>query len=352
MMLAGGARLGPYEVLALLGAGGMGEVYRAHDTRLGRVVAIKVLTGRLEDGSKGRQRFEQEARAVSSLNHPHIGTLYDIGSEDGLPFLVMEYVEGETLAARLLRGALPLALVQRYAVEIADALDHAHRRGVVHRDLKPSNIMLTSGGVKLLDFGVAKLVAPDTTANEAETMSIASTITEEGAIIGTLQYMAPEQLQHGRVDGRADIFAFGAVLYEMLTGRQAFPGASQASVIAAILERSPAPLTTVSTPVPALLESTMMRCLAKEPDDRWQTANDLRQALKWSADGISSRSASAMRANRQPGPRTWRLVAIACALLAAVAAALLVPSFRRAPAAVRAVRFSVCLLYTSPSPRD
>src|SRR6202023_1836512 len=240
MAILPGRRLGPYEILSAIGAGGMGEIYKARDTRLNRIVAIKVLPAHLADRSESRERFEREARTIASLNHPHICTLHDIGQQDGTDFLVMEYLEGETLAQRLLKGALPLQQVLQYAIEIADALDKAHRKGVTHRDLKPGNIMLTKSGTKLLDFGLAKLkqeVAPATPVSQLPTMTNA--ITGEGTILGTSQYMAPEQLEGGEVDSRTDIFAFGAVVYEMATGKRAFVGKSQASVISAIMSSEP-----------------------------------------------------------------------------------------------------------------
>src|SRR3989442_5858560 len=225
MTISAGSRLGPYEVLAPIGAGGMGEVYRARDTRLDRTVAIKVLPQHLSASSEVRQRFEREAKTISSLSHPHICALYDVGNQDGVEYLVMEFLEGETLADRLSRGPLPSEQILRYGIETADALDKAHRQGIVHRDLKPGNVMLTKAGVKLLDFGLAKL-------REAEAEPLASRLsalatqgtplTAEGTILGTLQYMAPEQLEGKEADARTDIFAFGAVLYEMATGRRAF----------------------------------------------------------------------------------------------------------------------------------
>src|SRR6202158_4505593 len=225
MGLRSGTQLGPYEILSAVGAGGMGEVYRARDTRLDRIVAIKILPDHLSDRAELRERFEREARSVASLNHPHICTLHDIGRQDGTDYLVMEYLEGETLAQRLLKGPLPLDQVLRYAIEIADALDKAHRKGITHRDLKPGNIMLTKSGSKLLDFGLAKLrqeVAPVTPLSQLPTMNNA--VTAEGTILGTLQYMAPEQVEGKEVDARTDIFAFGAVIYEMATGKKAFEG--------------------------------------------------------------------------------------------------------------------------------
>src|ERR1700674_1653272 len=223
MAILPGKRLGPYEILSAIGAGGMGEVYRARDTRLDRIVAIKVLPTHLADEPERRERFEREARVVASLNHPHICVLHDIGHQDGIDFLVMEYLEGETLSQRLLKGALPLEQVLRYAIEIADALDKAHRKGVTHRDLKPGNIMLTKSGTKLLDFGLAKLrqdAAPATPLSQLPTAN--DPLTAQGSIIGTLQYMAPGQLEGKAVDARTDIFAFGAVVYEMATGKKAF----------------------------------------------------------------------------------------------------------------------------------
>ena len=238
MPILPGKRLGPYEILSAIGAGGMGEVYRARDTRLDRIVAIKVLPAHLADRAELRERFEREAKAISSLNHPHICTLHDVGHQDGIDYLVMEYVEGETLAARLAKGPLPLDQVLQYAIEIADALDKAHRKGVTHRDLKPGNIMLTKSGAKLLDFGLAKLredAAPATPLSQLPTGK--DPITAQGTILGTLQYMAPEQLEGKEADARTDIFAFGVVVYEMATGKKAFEGKSQASLIAAILDR-------------------------------------------------------------------------------------------------------------------
>src|SRR6267154_1268886 len=250
-----GNRLGPYEILSAIGAGGMGEVYRARDTRLDRIVAIKVLPTHLADRSELRERFEREARTIASLNHPHICTLYDTGQQDGIDYLVMEYLEGETLAHRLLKGSLPLEQVLQYAIEIADALDKAHRKGVTHRDLKPGNIMLTKSGSKLLDFGLAKLrqdAAPATPLSQLPTANDA--ITAQGTILGTVQYMAPEQLEAKEADARTDIFAFGAVVYEMATGKKAFEGQSRASVIAAIMETDPPSISSLQPMTPLALD--------------------------------------------------------------------------------------------------
>src|SRR3984957_17092742 len=240
MAILPGRRLGPYEILSAIGAGGMGEVYKARDTRLDRIVAIKVLPAHLADRAELRERFDREAKTIASLNHPHICTLYDTGHQDGIDYLVMEYLEGETLAQRLLKGALPIQQVLQFAIEIADALDKAHRKGITHRDLKPGNIMLTKSDTKLLDFGLAKLkqeVAPAIPDSQLPTLQ--SAITGEGAILGTLQYMAPEQVEAEEVDARTDIFAFGAVVYEMATGKKAFEGKTSASVMAAILKDEP-----------------------------------------------------------------------------------------------------------------
>jgi Tol biopolymer transport system component len=281
MDLAAGTKLGPYEIQSPLGAGGMGEVYRARDTRLDRTVAIKILPAHLSADPAGKQRFEREAKTISILNHPHICVLHDIGSQDGIDYLVMECVEGETLAKRLERGPLPLEQVLKYGAQIADALDKAHRSGVVHRDLKPGNIMLTSTGAKLLDFGLAKPAAALAVAATLSASTKDSPVTEQGTIVGTFQYMSPEQVEGKEVDGRSDIFSLGAVLYEMVTGRRAFEGKSQISVASAILEKEPEPITTIKPMTPPTLDHVVRRCLAKDPEERWQTGRDLAQELKW-----------------------------------------------------------------------
>src|SRR5713226_6481177 len=252
MAIAAGTKLGPYEILSPLGAGGMGEVYRARDTRLDRTVAIKVLPDHLSSNPEVRQRFEREARAISNLSHPHICTLHDIGHQDGIDYLVMEYIEGESLADRLAKGPLPTEQVLRYAIQIADALDKAHRAGIVHRDLKPGNIMVTRMGAKLLDFGLAKLHGSDSAIASSLTSlpTERHSITGEGAILGTFQYMAPEQLEGREADARTDIFAFGAVVYEMSTGKKAFTGRSQASLIGAILKDEPPAISTIQPMAP------------------------------------------------------------------------------------------------------
>jgi serine/threonine protein kinase len=265
----------------------MGEVYRARDTRLDRTVAIKVLPTGSADNADLRQRLEREAKAVSSLNHPHICILYDVGHQDGTDYLVMEYLEGETLATRLEKGALPTAEVLKYAVQMADALDKAHRQGLVHRDLKPGNIMLTKSGAKLLDFGLAKLAAAGDVVQGVTGVTRTTPLTGEGTILGTLHYMPPEQLEGTEADARSDIFAFGCVLYEMATGRRAFEGKSQASLIAAIMGKDPAPVSTISQVAPPALDRIVSRCLAKDPDDRWQTARDLMHELQWLTSGDS-----------------------------------------------------------------
>jgi serine/threonine protein kinase len=275
-VLKAGTMLGSYEILGPLGQGGMGKVYKARDTRLDRIVAIKVLRADLADCPEVRERFVREARTIASLNHPHICTLYDIGNQDGADFLVMEYLEGETLAGRLERGSLPLELVVQYTTEIADALDKAYSKGVTHRDLKPSNIVLTSTGSKLLDFGLAKLKREaGSTALPAELSNPTDTISTPGEILGTLQYMAPEQLEGLDVDARADIFALGAVVYEMVTGKRTFAGQSRASVVAAILKEAPPPLGQSNSQVPAELDRIVGKMLAKDRNNRYASAADL-----------------------------------------------------------------------------
>ena len=290
MRFDSGARLGPFEILAPLGAGGMGEVYRARDVRLDRTVAIKLLPSELVSQPGPRvARFRHEARVIARITHPNICTLLDVGEDGSAIFLVMEYVDGATLAQRLEDGPLPVPVALRTAVQIADALDHAHRHGVVHRDLKPSNIMLTRDSVKLLDFGLAKLKERDA---EAPTDATKSALTDEGVIVGTVPYMAPEQIEGHEVDARTDIFSFGVVLYEMLSGRRPFLGDSRASLMAAIVAAEPPPLSSLQPQTPAPLDRLIRRCLAKDPDDRWQTARDLAAELRWIAEAGSGTSPS------------------------------------------------------------
>jgi len=317
MALLPGTALGPYQITTPLGAGGMGEVYRALDTRLERTVAIKILPAHLSSDPVRKQRFEREAKTISSLNHPHICTLHDIGSQDGVDYLVMECVEGETLAKRLVKGPLPLEQVSKLGAQIADALDKAHRSGIVHRDLKPGNIMLTASGAKLLDFGLAKLVAPLTS---VATLTAAVTqdppVTEQGTIVGTFQYMSPEQVEGKELDGRSDIFSLGAVLYEMVTGKRAFEGKSQLSVASAILEKEPTPIGTIKPMTPPTLDHTLKKCLAKDPDERWQSASDLRSELNWI---LESGSQASMSASVGGGRKTRERMAWAAAAASALA---------------------------------
>jgi Tol biopolymer transport system component len=293
MALTPGTKLGPYEIQSSLGAGGMGEVYRAKDTRLDRTVAIKILPVRLSDRPEACERFEREARAISSLNHPNICHLYDVGQQDGVRYLVMEFLEGETLADRLRRGPLPLKQVLRYGAEIAEGLETAHRSGVIHRDLKPSNIALTKTGAKLMDFGLAKEVKPANAPSSGLTETIAGLaqpLTAEGMIVGTFQYMSPEQIEGKEATARSDIFALGAVLYEMATGKQAFEGKTQASIVAAILASEPQSISATQPMTPPSLGRVVKKCLAKDPEDRWQSASDLASELTWIAEGGPSAS--------------------------------------------------------------
>ena len=391
--LTSGTRLGPYEILDAIGAGGMGEVYRARDTRLDRIVAIKVLAAGLATDVTSRERFEREAKAISSLNHPNICVLYDIGRDrplgvDGpaVDFIVMEYLEGETLSARLARGPSraartnappspggpksmpPLSVDEAIAlaIPIAAALDCAHRQGIVHRDLKPGNVMLSNGGVKLLDFGLARLSQATTDTDRREGVghgmvsladlsmpTVSSPLTMKGTILGTLQYMAPEQIEGKPVDARADIFAFGGMLYEMLTGRRPFEGKSQASLIGAILDHEPPPVTTHQPVSPPILDDIVARCLAKDPDERWQSARDLKRQLEWVA-GHSSLSGAAITPPPSPRPALARAASILAAVvgggaIAAASAWALWPASAR-PAVV--TRFSVDLpdgqIFTRP----
>ena len=354
MTLPAGTKLGPYEILAPLGAGGMGEVYRGRDTRLDRTVAVKVLPAHLRGDAELKQRLEREARAVSSLNHPNICTLHDIGSEGDLDYLVMEFIEGETLADRLKKGALPLDAALRIGIQVADALDRAHRSGVIHRDLKPGNIMLTKDGAKVLDFGLAKVragglldkgEAHDLTSSPTRTRS--APLTSQGLILGTLQYMAPEQLEGKPADARSDIFAFGAVLYEMVTGRRAFEGSSQASLIAAVLGRDPVPISRLQPLAPQPLERLVRACLAKDPDERRQTMRDVLLDLKWISDpnsGEASGVAALPARNDRPGTASARLAWIAALVAAGLLGALATRGFRRNSAGPRrAARAAITL---------
>jgi predicted Ser/Thr protein kinase len=316
-----GTQLGPYEITALIGSGGMGEVYRAKDTRLDRVVAIKVLPEELSADSRRRQRLEREAKAISRLSHAHVCTLFDIGRAQGVEFLVMEYVDGESLASRLSRGALPIDEVLMCGVQMADALATAHRQGIVHRDLKPGNVMLTKSGVKLLDFGLARMIEPPATdAATGQMPTLTTALTEEGSIIGTYQYMAPEQVEGGTADARTDIFALGCVLYEMATGQRTFSGSTHASLISSILREEPAPISAIQPLAPPALAWTVQTCLRKDPDQRWQSAVDVANELLWVAEEGSKAgvpAAGAMR--RRVRERVLLATSVLCAALFIVA---------------------------------
>jgi serine/threonine protein kinase len=318
MTLSAGTKLGPYEVLSPLGAGGMGEVYKARDTRLERTVAVKVLPERLSVSPESRQRFEREAKTISQLSHPHICALYDVGREGETEYLVMELLEGETLSDRLGKGALPLEQTLRYGQEIADALDKAHRQGIVHRDLKPGNVMLTKSGVKLMDFGLAKAMAAPPAPGSLTSLPTQQGLTQEGTILGTFQYMAPEQLEGKEADARTDIFALGAMLYETATGRKAFSGTTQASLIGAILHTEPPAVSAVQPMTPPALDRVVKTCLAKDPEERWQSAADIRRELRWIAEGSSAGSPTPSPRRRRNRERiSWGLTAAALILAAA-----------------------------------
>jgi len=334
MALTSGTKLGPYEIESPVGAGGMGEVYRARDTRLDRTVAVKILPDHLSDNAAARQRFEREARAISSLNHPHICTLHDVGSQDGTSYLVMEFVQGESLDARLQKGPLPVKQALECGEQICDALEKAHRAGIVHRDLKPGNIMLTASGAKLLDFGLAKpatamlgasatsekgLTPSTPTMNLSALATAKAPLTQQGTIVGTFQYMAPEVLQGQEADARSDIFSFGAVLYEMVTGKRAFEGKSQISVASAILDKDPEPIGKIQPMAPAALDHVVSDCLAKDPEARWQNAADIARELRWIASSGSSAGAAPV-ANVRRKVRERLLWAAAVAALAVLVA--------------------------------
>jgi len=350
MQLLPGARLGPYEIIAPLGAGGMGEVYRARDTRLDRTVAIKVLPQQLAADPQFRERFDREARTISQLTHPHVCTLYDVGDHEGTAFLVMEYLEGETLAARIERGALKLDEALRLAIEIVSALDAAPRAGVVHRDLKPANVMLTKSSAgsasspqaKLLDFGLAKAAASTAAGGLTMMPTTPAALTAQGTILGTFQYMAPEQIDGQEADARSDIWAFGCVLYEMLTGKRAFEAKTQATLIAAIVDRQPQPVSAVQPLTPPALDRVIAACLAKDPADRLQTAHDLLLQLRWMAEGGSAVGAPAPvgPVRRSHQRLAWAVAAVMGAgfLAASVVA---VMHLRETPAPVEPVQFVV-----------
>ena len=343
MTIEAGARLGPYEIVSPIGAGGMGEVYRAKDTRLGRDVAVKVLPAHMSASAELRQRLECEARTISQLSHPHICTLHDVGHQNGTDYLVMEFLEGETLADRLGRGPLPVEQALKIGVEIAGALDAAHRQGIVHRDLKPGNIMLTKSGVKLLDFGLAKLAAGPAAVSGVTSMPTAmqesQPLTSRGTILGTFQYMSPEQLEGKEADARSDIFALGCVLYEMLTGKKAFTGKSQASLIGSIMTSEPPPISSIQPMTPPALDRVVKGCLAKEPENRWNTAHDVMLQLQWIAEGGSAAGLPAPVAARRKSREKLAWGIAAAGILAA--AALGYGFLRRAPKPPRVVRFEV-----------
>src|SRR5687768_1478025 len=333
MRLSAGTRMGPYEVESAIGAGGMGEVYKARDTRLERSVAIKVLPHHLASSSDLRARLEREARAISSLQHPNICVLHDVGhdAESTTDYLVMEFLEGETLAKRLAKGSMPVEQVLKVAVEIADALDKAHKQGLVHRDLKPGNVMLTKSGAKLMDFGLAKAQmvlagastagAPSFTA-AATANSPATPLTAAGSIVGTYQYMSPEQIEGKEADSRSDIFAFGALLYEMTTGKRAFEGKSQLSVASAILEKDPEPVSSVQPLAPPALTRIIRACLQKDPEARFQTAHDLKLQLQWIAEAGSQAGVPVVVVGRRRLHRNilWAVAAVVTVVALALGA--------------------------------
>ena len=325
MVLSSGSKLGADEIESPLGAGGMGEVYRARDTRLDRTVAIKILPGHLSENPEAKERFEREARAISTLNHPNICTLYDIGQQDGMSYLVMEHLEGESLADRLKKGALSVKKTLRVGIDVCEALEAAHRQCIVHRDLKPGNIMLTPGGAKLMDFGLAKAVSiatakatvgsgtpPSfTAAATAVSSSPISPLTIAGTIVGTVQYMSPEQIEGKEIDSRADIFALGSILYEMAAGKRPFEGKSQLSLASAILEKDPEPISATKPLVPAAFEHAVTTCLQKEPEHRYQTAHDLKLQLQWIATSSSSTAMPALQRRSRKGEQLgWAIAAV------------------------------------------
>ena len=344
MTLDTGTRLGPYEIVGPLGAGGMGEVYKARDTRLDRVVAVKVLPTDLAATAELKHRFEREAKAVSALSHPHICALYDVGSEGSVEYLVMEYLEGETLEDRIGKGPLPVEQVLKFGVQIADALERAHRQGIVHRDLKPGTVMMTRSGVKLLDFGLAKSLAPmaelrGDAPSSLPTSAEPSRLTERGTIMGTFQYMSPEQLEGKDADARSDIFALGAVLYEMATGKKAFYGTSRASLISSILRDDPRPISAIMPMTPPAFDRVVKTCLAKDPDDRFQTAHDVKLQLEWIAEAGSQAGAPAVVVSRRRSRERLAWIVAGAATLAALGLALILT--RRSPSAARTLRASI-----------
>ena len=324
----------------------MGEVYRALDTRLDRIVAVKILPSHLSENPEAKERFDREARTISSLNHPNICTLHDVGHQNGVDYLVMEYLEGETLASRLDKGALAPDQVLKYGIEICEGLEMAHRTGVVHRDLKPGNIMLTQTGVKLMDFGLAKSLPASASATASLTVTLSSPaanspLTEKGMVVGTFQYMSPEQVQGKDVDGRSDIFSLGAVLYEMVTGKRAFEGKSQLSVATAILENEPPPIRSVKPMTPVALDHAIVCCLAKNPEDRWQTARDLALELKWTAES-GAHTGTLTAAGPRKTRRQW--LAWSVAALLGVTVVLTTFLFRgKRPPVTTPVRFEIRL---------
>jgi Tol biopolymer transport system component len=350
MTLVPGTRLGPYEILSALGAGGMGEVYRARDTRLDRTVAIKILPTELASDPDLRVRFDREARAISQLSHPHICTLYDVGHDADVHFLVLEYLEGETLEDRLARSnSAPLQYddALRIGIEIAGALAAAHRAGIIHRDLKPGNVMLTKAGAKLLDFGLAK-TAPPAVATSGLSMLPTTppvapqggALTAQGTILGTFQYMAPEQIEGLEADARTDVFAFGCVLYEILTGLKAFEGKTRASLLGAILKDEPPPVSRAQTLASAELDRVVSTCLQKDPDDRWQTARDLLRELQWSVAAAPAAAAAASESSPRGAMRLERAGWVAGIIVAVVATFAGARAWRSSPAG-RAMRFVI-----------
>jgi serine/threonine protein kinase len=344
MALTSGTKLGPYEIQSPLGAGGMGEVYLARDTRLERTVAVKILPPHLSSNLEAKQRFEREARAISSLNHPNICTLHDVGHQDGTDFLVMEYLEGETLGERLMKGPLSPEQVLKYGIDICEGLEKAHKNGVIHRDLKPGNIMLTKSGAKLMDFGLAKATPAQQPPASSLTMTLSGPsggqpLTAQGMVLGTFQYMSPEQLEGKEADARSDIFALGAVLYEMASGRRAFTGKSQASIVAAILASDPQPISAVHPMSPPALDRVVRTCMAKDPDERWQTAHDVKLQLQWIAEAGSQAGIPApVAARRRISQKlAWAVAAVA----AAAAIAFAIGFVLRSPVPAHPLRVSI-----------